>query len=41
MDGKLWRENKNEKFFGVFGWVGRKENKWWDSGVFSPKWREN
>ena len=20
----------------VFGWMGRKENKWWDRGLFSP-----
>ena len=23
-------------FWNVFGWVERKENKWWSSGVFSP-----
>ena len=34
-------ENFREKmgmktFWSVFGWVGRKKNKLWDSGVFSP-----
>ena len=34
-------ENFGEKmerktFWNVFGWVGRKKNKWWSSGVFSP-----
>ena len=34
-------ENFGEKmgrktFWNVFGWVERKENKWWGSGVFSP-----
>ena len=23
-------------FWSVFGYVGRKENKWWDIGIFSP-----
>ena len=23
-------------FLSVFGWVERKENKWWDLSVFSP-----
>ena len=23
-------------FWSVFGWVGRKENKWWGLVVFSP-----
>ena len=36
-----WMENFEEKmgrkiFLSVFGWMGRKENKWWDSSVFSP-----
>ena len=35
MDGKLWRENKNEIFFlSVLGWVGRKENKLWGPWCF-------
>ena len=40
--GKIgWMENFGEKmgrktFWNVFGWVERKENKWWGSGVFSP-----
>ena len=34
-------ENFGEKmgrktFRNVFGWVERKENEWWGSGVFSP-----
>ena len=34
-------ENVGEKmrikiFLSVFGWMGRKENKWWGLGVFSP-----
>ena len=34
-------ENFGEKirrktFWSVFGWMERKENKWWDLGVFSP-----
>ena len=34
-------ENFREKierktFWNMFGWIGRKKNKWWDSGVFSP-----
>ena len=49
--GRKTFETKWEEklFWSVFGWVGRKENKWWDAGVFSlgtpksffPKWREN
>ena len=45
--GKIWwMENFGEKmgrriFLSVFGWVGRKKNKWWGLGVFSPKWRED
>jgi len=43
---KKWNE---KLFWSVFGWVERKEIKWWDPGVFSPgppkifspKWREN
>ena len=36
-----WMKNFREKmgrktFLTVFGWVGRKENKWWGPGVFSP-----
>ena len=36
-----WMENFGEKmgrkfFLSVFGWVGRKENKWWGSCIFSP-----
>ena len=30
---KKWEE---KLFWSVFGWMGRKENKWWDRGVFSP-----
>ena len=39
--GKIgWMENFGEKmkgklFWHVFGWIGRKENKWWGPGVFS------
>ena len=34
-----WMKNFGEKmgkktFLSVFGWVGRKENKWWGSGIF-------
>jgi len=37
VDRKLWRENWKEIFFwSVFGWVKRKENKWWSLSVFSP-----
>ena len=36
-----WMKNFGEKmgrktFLSVFGWVGRKENKWWGLGIFSP-----
>ena len=40
--GKIgWMENFEEKmgrktFWSVFGWEGRKENKWWGPDVFSP-----
>ena len=37
MGGKFWRENGKENFFwSVFGWVRRKENKWWGPSVFFP-----
>ena len=50
VNGKLWRENKNEIFFGVYlvGWGGRKINDRTQvfsplayQKVFSSKWREN
>ena len=31
----LERKWEGKLFWSVFGWVGRKENKWWASGVFS------
>ena len=37
MDGKLEKENGRENFFRVcLVGLGRKENKWWGLGVFSP-----
>ena len=30
------RKWEGKLFWNVFGWVGRKENKWWSLGVFSP-----
>ena len=34
---KNYEEKMRRKtFWSVFGWVGRKENKWWNLGVFSP-----
>ena len=35
MDGKLWRKNRRKKIWSVFGWMERKENKWWGLGVIS------
>ena len=35
VDGKLWRENRKINFF-MFGWVGKKENKFWGPDIFSP-----
>ena len=37
-----WMENFGEKmgrkfFLSVFGWVGKKKNKWWDLSVFSSE----
>ena len=39
--GIRWMKNFGEKigrktFWSVFGWVGRKENKFWNPGIFSP-----
>ena len=31
----LKRKWERKLFWSVFGWVGRKENKWWGPGVFS------
>ena len=36
-----WMKNFRKKmgrktFLTVFDWVGRKDNKWWGQGVFSP-----
>ena len=30
------RKLEGKLFWSVFGWVGRKKNKWWDLGVFFP-----
>ena len=35
MDEKLWRKKGKENFFGMFGWVGRKENGRVSSILFS------
>jgi len=31
----LERKWEGKLFWSMIGWVGRKENKWWDSNVFS------
>ena len=31
----FWKKIKMKTFWIAFGWVERKENKWWDPGVFS------
>ena len=36
MDGKFEEKIKKKTFWSVFGWMGRKKNKQWNSGVFSP-----
>ena len=33
IEGKKWDK---KLLWSVFGWMGRKENKWWDRGLFSP-----
>ena len=35
MDEKFWRKKGKENFFGMFGWVGRKENGRVSSILFS------
>ena len=32
----LERKWEGKLFWSVFGWMGRKENKWWGLGVSSP-----
>ena len=32
----LERKQEGKHLQAAFGWMGRKENKWWGSGVFPP-----
>ena len=36
MDGKFEEKIRMKTFWSVFGWMGRKKNKQWNSSVFSP-----